>query len=172
MFKWRIRARRWPKVEVKFAQRLRTYSSINPRSGQCLFDGRFSAVRPIKQPSTEELIWVGPVVFQVQRLNITCRYRHRKYRPVNPPVFGGSLPFWRGVSRPPVFMSFSPFLKYFDLLKKNALFTKINSVYQFICKKICLASLGIVKWQPVSSVSFRQFRRSGLLKAVTDTLIY
>ena len=41
-------------------------SIFNPRSGQCLFGGRFTA--DIKQPSTEELILVGPIVFQVQRL--------------------------------------------------------------------------------------------------------
>ena len=41
-------------VDVGFAQRLRPYSSINPRSGQCLFDGRFTA--GIRQPSTEKLI--------------------------------------------------------------------------------------------------------------------
>ena len=33
-----VKARRWPKVEVRFAQRLRPYSSIKQRSGQCLFD--------------------------------------------------------------------------------------------------------------------------------------
>ena len=44
-----------------------TAALIQHRVNVCLM-GRFRPTAGIKQPSTEVLIWVGPVVFQVQRL--------------------------------------------------------------------------------------------------------